>query len=289
MDSLFWTNTIWYVALAVTSVAVLSVIFIKTSDRNKTFAFYFAVLGFTYVLEVSLLLLFNAYTYYPMIKPGDPFFDAVLGNIFSQVSVSSSAVLLCVLGLSNRWLVGLSLAYFLIDVLFVRLGIYEHFWYRSVFTLGGFFIYGLIVKYWYRRLLCSSSKWMYYSTLFLSVFAISGNLTGTALKLFDLRVFQSSFYPDPSRNHTAAALIYGPVMIVIMMALHKWNSAWRQKIFMFLLLSVCQWGLLLSGVIAVRPGWGIVILLFDLAMFYGWTLILDRCLQGKRKPELLPD
>ena len=51
---------------------------------------------------------------------------------------------------------------------------------------------------------------MIYVTLFLSVFAISANLIGTAFKLFDIRVFQSAFYPDPSKNHTAAALIYGP-------------------------------------------------------------------------------
>ena len=97
-------------------------------------------------MEVSLLLLFDAYTYYPMIRPDDPFFDAVLGNIFSQVSVSSSAVLICVLGLSNWWLAGFSVAYFLIDIFFVQLGIYEHFWYQSVFTPVGFFILNVIVN-----------------------------------------------------------------------------------------------------------------------------------------------
>ncbi|MEL7610317.1 MAG: hypothetical protein AAGU74_12570 [Bacillota bacterium] len=288
MSNSFFTNTIWYIALAATSAAALTTIFIKTPERKKMFAFWFAVLGFTYVLEVSLLLLFNAYTYYPMITPDDPFFDAVFGNIFSQVSVSSSAVLVCVIGLSNWWLAGFSAAYFLIDMLFVQLGIYEHFWYRSVFSLGGFFIYGLIVKYWYNKVFSGPRKWINYPTLFLSAFAITGNLMGTVLKLLDLRVFQSAFYPDPSRNHTATALIYVSLMIVIMMALLKWGPPWWQRLFVFLLLLVCQFGLLQSGVMAVMPGWEIIIILFDLAAFYGWTVNMDRCLQSGIKSPLPP-
>lgn len=274
----------WYIALALSSAAALIVIFIKARERKKTFAFYFAVLGFTYCIEVSLLLLFRAYTYYPMIRPGDPFFDAVLGNIFSQVSVSSSAVLICVLGLSNWWVAGFSAAYFFIDVFFVQLGIYEHFWYQSVFTLAGFFIYSLIVKYWYKRVFGSMTKWIYYPTLFLSAFSITVDLTVTVIKLLGLRTFQSAIYPDPSKSHIAAGLIYSCAAVIIMIALHKWTAPRRLKIFVIILFLVCQWGLLKSGVIAAKPGWEIVIILFDLAVFYSWTAVMDRCLRSGRKP-----
>lgn len=279
----FWTNTVWYIALGATSAVSIIIMFIRSKVRKKLFAFWFGVLGFTYMLEACLVLLFNAYTYHPMMRPEDPFFDAVLGNIFSQVSVSSSAVLICVLGLSNWWLAGFSAAYFMIDVLYVHLGVYEHFWYQSVFTLGGFFLYGLIVKWWYKRMVSGFAKWLYYATLFLSVFAVTTNIVGTALKLLNLRVFQASFYSDLSKNHTVVVLIYGYVLIIIMIALYKWKSPWWQKAFVFLLLLVCQWGLLQSGVIIVRPGWGIFIMLFDLILFFGWTVIMDRYLQGKSK------
>lgn len=285
MNDAFFTNTIWYIALAAASAAVLIVIFIKAPERKKTFAFYFAVLGFTYCIEVSLLLLFGAYTYYPMIRPGDPFFDAVLGNIFSQVSVSSSAVLICVLGLSNRWVAVFSAAYFFIDVFFVQLGIYEHFWYQSVFTLGGFFIYGLIVKYWYKRVFNNALKPVYYPTLLLSAFSLTVDFAVTVIKLLGLRTFQSAIYPDPSKSHIAAGLIYTSTAIIIMIGLHKWNAPRLLKIFLLLLVPICQWGLLKSGVIATKPGWEIAIILFDLAVFYGWTAIMDRCLSNK-KPAL---
>lgn len=286
MDS-FFTHSIWYIALAAVGAIMLIVIFIKAPQPRKTFAFWFAVLGFTYCLEVSLLLLLGAYTYYPMIVPDDPFFDAVLGNIFSQVSVSSSAVLICVLGLSVWWLAGFSVGYFLIDVLFVSLGIYEHYWYRSIFSLAGFFIYGLITKYWYKRIFSGTSqKWIDYPTLFLSVFAVSANLIGTLVKALDLRTFQSAFYSDSSRNHTATALIYTPVMIMIMMALLKWQSPWWQKTIIFVLLLICQWGLIESGVMAVKPGWEIAVMLFDLAVFYFSTVLINKCLRSGTNPQL---
>ncbi|MHB1314702.1 MAG: hypothetical protein ACYCX2_04360 [Christensenellales bacterium] len=277
MNGSFWSNTIWYIALSATSIAAIVIIFIKTPARKKTFAFYFAVLGFTYCIEISLLLILDAYTYYPMIVE-EEFFDAVLGNIFSQASVSSSAVLICVLHLSNWWLAGFAAAYFLIDILFSRLGIYVHYWYRSIYTLAGFLVYGGIVKYWYKKIFNFPSKRIYYPTLVLSIFAITGNILGTALKLLGIRIFQSGLVSDPSRDHTITALIYGPIMTILSIALYKWKIHRSQKALVFLLLLICQYGLVQSGIIVVEPGWWVFVILLDLLVYYSWTLVMDKSL-----------
>ena len=279
MKNTFWTHTSWYIMLALTSAAALFFIYRKASQRAKTFAFYFAVLGFTYSLEVLLLLVFNAYTYYPMIFPEDTFFDAVLGNIFSQVSVSSSAVLICIYNLSIWWLAGFSFAYFLIDVLFIKLGIYEHNWFQSIFTLIGFFIYGLVVKHWYKLLSRRYLRLLFYLTLFLSSWSVSANLAGTMEKIAGLRYFQSFLYQnDPSRSHTATALIYAPLLIIIMILVSKWRAAiWKKAIVLTLLFS-CQMVLLMSGIIVIKAGWGVVVLLLDLIIYYGCTIIMYKSL-----------
>ena len=280
MDGSFWTNTIWFIALGATSVAALVVIFVKTPERKKTFAFWFAVLGLTYWMEVMLVLILNAYTYQPMIVQ-DPFFDAVLGNIFSQVSVSSSAVLICVFALSNGWLLGFSVAYFLVDLLFSALGVYVHNWYQSVYTLAGFLIYGGIVKYWYKKIFDSPSKKIFYPTLFLSAFAVSANLHGTVLRLLDIRIFHSAIFADPSRDHTATSLIYQSIIILISIALHKSKARWTLKALVFLLILIGQYGLIQAGVIVVKPGWWLFVMLFDLLGFYGWTVLMDRSLRSE--------
>ncbi len=279
MNSTFWTNTIWYIVLALISAAALAVILVKTRERRKTMAFWLAVLGFTYFIEIPLLLLFSAYTYHPMLAP-QPFFDAILGNVFSQVSVSTSALLICVLGLSIWWLAGFSAAYFLIDVLYVHLGVYEHFWYRSVYTLGGFFIYGMIVKYWYRKMFGVSSKRVYIPTHYLGIWAIAGNLFGTLFKLINLREFHSGLYADPARDHNATGIIYSTVMVAVMLALHGWRAPLRKKLPVFLVLLACVFGLIYWQVIITAPGWQIPVALIDVAGYYGFTVYLDRLLRS---------
>lgn len=165
MNHPFWTNTIWYIGLFATSVLELVIIFMKTPDRKKTFVFCFAVLGFAYCLEALFVLILDAYSYFPMIRPDDRFFDSVLGNIFSQVSVTASAVLLCVLGLSNRWLLGFAIIYYLTDMLFSGIGIYQHHWYHSVYTLAGFLIFARLVQYWYHSTINAPKK-RYFTQLF---------------------------------------------------------------------------------------------------------------------------
>jgi hypothetical protein len=273
MESTFWRYTAWYILLAMTSAIAIVTILLKTRERRKTLAFWQAVLGF------RVMLVFQAYIYHPMLVP-DEFFDAVLGNVFSQVSVSSSAVLICVLGLSNWWLGGFSVAYFLTDLLYSHLGVYQHFWYRSVYTLAGFFIYGLIVKRWYKKFFGGPSKRLYVSTQFLSVWAVSGNVFGTFFRLIDLRVFQSGLYENVSRDHTATGLIYSAVMAITMIALYRWGTRWWYKFPVFLLLLAGQLGLVYSGVIVTLPGWEIPIVLIDLAGYYSLTVLLGRLLQG---------
>ena len=284
MNSTFWTNTVWYIVLALISAAALAVILVKTRERRKTVAFWLAVLGFTYFLEIALLLLFSAYTYHPMLAP-QPFFDAILGNVFSQVSVSSSAVLICVLGLSNWWLAGFSAAYFLIDVLYVHLGVYEHFWYRSVYTLAGFFIYGLIVRYWYGKIFATPSKRVYIATHYLGTWATAGNLLGTLFKLIGLREFQSGLYADPARDHNATGIIYSTVIVATMLTLYKWRMPWLKKLPVFLVLLACEFALIYWQVIITAPGWQIPVALIDVAGYYGFTVYLDRLMRNGNSHE----
>lgn len=281
MRNYFWSNTIWYIALAATSAAALAAALIKTKERKKTFAFFLAVLGFAYLLENILVLIFNAYSYQPMLVQ-EAFFDAVLGNIFSQVSVSSSILFICVLRLSNGWLAGFAVVYYLIDLLFSHLGIYTHNWYRSEYTLAGFLIYGTIVKHWFKKFFSLPSKLLYYITLFFGVFAIAGNLLGTASKLLNIRIFLSGIVPHPSRSHTATAEIYGAVLTAILIALYKWKIHWLCKIPVLLLLLVCQYGLVQSGIIITRTGWWLFVILLDLFGYLFWVVYLDKLLEGKK-------
>jgi len=281
MGDTFWTNTIWYIALAATSAAVLTVVFIKSPHRKFTLGFWLAVLGATYVIEVFLLLVTDAYTYYPMLTT-DKFQDAVLGNFFSQFSVSSTAVLMVVLRLSRWWRVGFSIAYFLIDVLFVQLGIYEHHWYRSYYTLAGFFIYSWLVQKWHHRLLQKPGRLIYLFTLFFGVFAIAGNSIITSLKLLGIQIFQPGFVTDMSKDHTSGSLIYGPVLIILCIALYFWKVKWCVKAGVLAIIATVQYLLIALGLLYIKSGWMTIVILIDILGFYGWTVAVDRLLDSRQ-------
>lgn len=277
MNMLFWTNTVWYIALAVISIAMISISVIKAAERKKTLAFFFAVLGMTYFIEVFLLLATNAYAYYPKIA-SDSFHESLIGNFFSQYSVSASAVLIAAFRLKIRWQIAFSIAYYLIDVLFVRLGIYSHTWYQSWYTLAGFFVFIQIIKKWHEKVFSQPSRFVYFSTLFLSTFAIGSNAIGTTLNFLEIRRFSAGLFDQATKDHTATGFIYGILIALISIPLYRMKSHPVLKCLILLAMYVFDYILYRVGVIIVKPGWftiGTVIAVFGRYIITG---IMDRSL-----------
>ena len=290
MDT-FWTNTIWYLLLLVSSVIVVIITTKNSADVRFTSAFSFAALGLAYWLEALLVIGLSAYTYHPMITPWDPFQDAVLGNIFSQVSVSTTAVLYCVLGLRKRYIFIFAGLYFLLDVLFVGLGIYEHNWYQSIYTFFGFTIYCWIIKKWYVLLTDEDvkkpklfagtglsgdrlKKWLYVPTLFFAVFAGTANTVFTTQKVAGLQILHGGFFSDRSKDHTTASLIYGLVMVIIMMLTRRKVKSAVHKTTILLLVFTCHLGLYAAGILQAPPWWIVFAAGIDVIGFYFCTVCL---------------
>lgn len=280
MKSLFWTHTIWYIALAVICVAMVTISLINSLERKKTMAFFFAVLGMTYFMEVFLLLIGNAYAYYPKIA-SDSFHESLIGNFFSQYSVSASAVLLATLGLNIWWRIGFAIAYFLVDVLFVHLGIYSHNWYRSWYTLGGFFLYSWIVKKWHEKSFSHPSRMIYFITLFLGVFTIAGNAIGTTLNFLEIRRFSSGLFDQATKDHTATSFIYGIWICLILIVIYRLRLRPALKCLTLLMMLAIDYGLYRAGVITVKPGWYAAIALLIVFGRYFVVGMVDRLLGGK--------
>lgn len=280
MPSSFWSNTIWYVLLSITSVISMVFVMIKSRNRKFTIAFTLATLGFTYLIEAILVISFNSYAYYPKIV-NDPFQDTVLGNMFSQVSISSTTALIITYNLSYKWYFLFSLVYYLIENLFVKLGIYQHFWYRSIYTFIGLVLLFWFVKMCYNKLITSSKYITYYIPLFLGALAISGNTIILPFKLLEMQIFKAEFYGDLSKNHTTANIIYGFFLINILINLHRWKLHWVYKGIVFSILVFAQYILYKSGIIYFEKGWFFIITLIDLFGFYFWIAVLDRFLSPK--------
>ncbi|WP_066499576.1 hypothetical protein [Abyssisolibacter fermentans] len=281
MRELFWSNTIWYILLFVTSIVSFVFTYHKSPNRKLSMAFTFSIIGLTYLIEILLLLVFNAYTYYPGLVT-DNFQDAVLGNVFSQVSVSTTAVLIAVYNLSNIWFLIFAAIYFTIEELFVKLGIYEQFWYKTIFTVIGYIPYCWLVKKWYKKLLDVPSKYVYYITLFLSVFTTFGNSIITTLKLLKIQIFRINFTSDLSRNHTSTAVIIMSCLIILMIELYKAKLHWIQKACVFVCLFVSEYVLYRTGILYIKEGWTFIVIILHLLGSYFWVSVMNQLLSNNK-------
>jgi len=281
MHSPFWTNTIWYVLLGITS-AISLLIAWKRSVRPKfLLAFTAAMLGFTYHIEAILILWFKAYTYYPKIV-ADPFQDAVLGNVFSQVSISTTAALIIAYHLSYLWSFLFAGIYLVIEEYFLLLGIYVHYWYKSFITTIGIITLFFLFKKWYDRLLYRPRLFIQYLTIYFGSFALYANLAIMPLKLSKIQIFRGNIFSELSKNHTLIAMLYGFILIHILILLYqsKLRIAWKGVVFSGLV--VAQYVLFQCGVIYIKDGLFIWVTLIDLFACYGSIALIDRWLHSKR-------
>jgi hypothetical protein len=76
--------------------------------------------------------------------------DGVVGNYFSQFSVSATAMLIAVYELNYYWYIIFAGAYGCIEELFLKLGIYEQYWYRTWMTVASLPVLSWIGKKYMR-------------------------------------------------------------------------------------------------------------------------------------------
>ncbi|MDP4128312.1 MAG: hypothetical protein Q8912_15445, partial [Bacillota bacterium] len=111
MTTAFWTNTIWYILLGILCIIQIIALLKKANNRKHVTALYLIIAGITFSFEATVYLFLKAYDYYPMIFPQSPLNDGLAGNLFSQFSVTASALLISVLNLKYYWFLIFSLIY----------------------------------------------------------------------------------------------------------------------------------------------------------------------------------
>jgi len=274
MSLTFWSNTIWFILLFVTSVISVILILYKTNNVKFTIAFLFSILGFTFLLEVILVISLRAYSYHPKIV-SDLFLDNVFGNYFSQISISSTSLLIAVYNPPYIWYSIFALIYYLIEELFVKLGIYEHFWYKSIYTLFGFIPFFWLIKKWYAKVKDSMDNVMNYISLFLSIFAINSLTIILSQRLLGIQIFKGNLFADISKDHTTTGLVYQFFEINLLMILYRSKLHWIMKAMALISLFIVQYFLYIGGSIYISKGLFLIVTTLDLLGCYSWIAVFN--------------
>ena len=144
--STFWSNTIWYILLGFFCIVQIIFALKKAKNRKHAIALFLIISGMTFSFEAIIFLFFKAYNYYPMIIPQSPIDDGLAGNLFSQFTVTATAILISIFNLKFYWFFIFSLIYGIIEEFFLSLGIYSHNWYQTWMTMLGLVLLFYIAK-----------------------------------------------------------------------------------------------------------------------------------------------
>jgi hypothetical protein len=213
----FWTNTIWYIALGVLTIFELILVFRKTKEKKFALAFYITATGITLAIEVTLFFVFAAYDYYPKIIPNSYYNDELSGNLFSQFSISATALLIAVFNLKFYWILIFSGIYGMIEELFLALGIYSHNWYKTWITVVGLIPLFLVMKRNYIKGLKGPKTFLYYVNIFFSLITLDSITILWAFMLSGYQNFSKNLGGNPIASPYLIANLYSYFIFISLM------------------------------------------------------------------------
>lgn len=168
-------NSIPFFILFIIHTFLIGIAFYKSKNKKEIIIFLGSIMGFSYLLEFFVLNLFKGYKYMPNVFKNKSL-DNILGAFLSQsIFVPFTAVYLTLTksGLTKKLLGGIYFS--LIELLFLRLRVYKHNWWRTVYTLILIPIYFLISDYWY-YLLAKKNEPIRRISFFLMIMVTETNL-----------------------------------------------------------------------------------------------------------------
>lgn len=275
MSGIFWTNTIWYLMLFVISAVCVAISLGRAGNRRFVFAFFLSVVGLIYIMEHTLIVYFSAYHYHTGIYYTDQTIEDTFGNIFSQTSIAATAMVLVVFDLSFAWNIVFAAAYYLIEIFFGYLGIYEHVWYRTWFTPVILVLLFWVFKKWYRLAASSQSCLLHRADVFLSVGTAAYHLLSIPLLLLGIQLMKIGLFPDAMKDHRAVMLPFGIILVSGILLLYEWKAHWAWKSLGFVATFAFQFTLHLLGILNVKDGWFIPVVLINILVCYGFVHLFD--------------
>ncbi|UJF32484.1 hypothetical protein [Paenibacillus hexagrammi] len=127
-------NAICYVGLASLSVMLLVYVFIRKRNYASLLLFL-AMIGFGYIVEYVIYVLLDSYRYYPKLLSHNSYYDSSMGAIASNM-LSLPSVATMIASFHMGWIPAIVSAIVFVGIEwgFLRLGIYEHHWWRLMYT-----------------------------------------------------------------------------------------------------------------------------------------------------------
>lgn len=285
MNSTFWTNTIWYVLLGISTIIELVITLYITNRRRLTLAVYITTVGMTLYLETMILIFFRAYEYYPMIlhKSIDQYNDVLVGNLFSQFSVSATVLLVVILDLKYYWSFISGIIYGIIEESFIALGVFSHNWYRTWMTVIGLPIIIWMVKKMYSKVLHGIKPLTYYGFIYAGLFTLYVVTLLWGLDVAGVMRFSDTLFENARVSRYGLYLVYYTLASTFLICFYFLELKLRYRF----LLVIVLYALFYSGyrlhMIWVKEGWFFAVTTLSILWAYLSIYSLDKLYGGHKQ------
>lgn len=265
MSSIFW-----YSSLAIIGLGIAAFTMYNKGNRSTLVAFYLFASSITFTGEYFALVVFEGYIY----KPGifaDPIRDSLLGHmILNSTLWPATAIAICAFSLGYWWISFVTAGYLLAEYLFVKLGIYEHHWWKYYMSAIIVLAFCLISKAWFDRLRRKCHGFTRNITMFFIAVVII-QIPNALLLLAGKQYYRIGWADNIYRDSTLFAVILSLgisfTFVIFICILQKWF--WKPTSFAFHMF--CDWILMNMNILIFQNGWNIfylsIIHLISLTMF----------------------
>jgi len=178
----------------------------------------------------------------------------------NATSWPATALLTAAYSLRYRWMALIAAVFTLLDMLFVRLGIYQHLWWETWMTSLGVFCYCVLMQRWFGRLKRSRRGIFRYIT-FWFVLLVLLKLPVSILLIFKMQYTYVGWFENIYRDSGVFSVFYNAALSFVCVFFICILKKWYFKLVPFVIYFSCDVLLLANGVLFFHGGWNIYYLI----------------------------
>jgi hypothetical protein len=241
-------NAVPYLILVFLSAVTLIYIFLRTR-AYITLVWFLSLSGMIYVFEFVILVLFDSYAYYPKLID-TPYLDNMFGALVSNFcAVPVTGITIITLRLRFYWFIAFALFFTGVEWLFIRLGIYEHHWWRLSYTFVFITFFFWISRFWANKTV-DGSKLVRYLSMVLFCVSMCDTISYMML-LAGATNFHIGWFANPERDDIVVRFLFIVGTGIIVASTIYWTNALRWIIAAIAVVTAIQIVLYTTGIMRI--------------------------------------
>ncbi|MBM7586589.1 hypothetical protein JOC86_003141 [Bacillus pakistanensis] len=245
-------NWIPFLLISVVSIFVLMYTGYKIKQPLVIF-FWLFISGVSYFFEFIIFIILDSYTYEPLILRNS-YNDNVLGSVSSQLLAVPVAITFATfLTSKKRWIFAFVGIFAIIEEIFLKIGVYDHYWWKSYYTSFFLTIAFFLARYWYSYLQKKEHMWHYLITLFFALSTIVLTSTWALSSLIGIYKIHLGWFDNEIKDITSGNILYFwlATYFYSLVIFYK-NRDWKYLLAGLLFFSVVEFYMWRNGIITSK-------------------------------------